>query len=262
MTRETKNTGSKHVDTQTYTRRKLLASGVAASAFGLAGCSGGGGSDSGDEGDESDSTAEPMDDSSGGEQTDRQTTAEPTQEAATDETGGCTPGHSDGSSPCQQIADDAGVLTGFNASGTGLLTTFDYPCGWQTSTSEQEDYVVANATRSGEDFGAYVDVQVRNYFDAVTPEFIQTKKESGNYDDVTYEYDGETRTGIVSSKSSAQFGTLAHAVVPFDGSLVHVELVSTLKADGCDIEPRPDYDVVVAMFESLDANPETTFSLA
>lgn len=233
--------GGEH--TATPSRRDLLA-GLTGSALGvgLAGCTSGG-SDGGDGGDGAD----------GGD-----------GEAGASGGGSCTPGHTDGDPACRQIADDGGVLTGFDAAGTALPVTFDYPCGWNASTTDQfDDRAQANATRSeiGDENG-YVDVQVRAYYEAVSEGFLDAKKQDGNYDEVDYEYDGGTRRGLVSAESNARFGTLAHAVVPVQDSLVHVELASTLQASSCDVEPRPDYGIVTEMFRSLEPNPDTSFSVS
>lgn len=170
---------------------------------------------------------------------------------------GCTPGHDADDSPCQQVDDDAAVLTGFDATATALPVTFDYPCGWRTSTTDQFDgRSQANVTR--DDFDAYASVQVRAYFEPVGAGFIDDTRESGDYDDVEFDYDGETRTGIVTSPETAAFGTTGHATVPVGPSLVHVELTSTLKGTAC-TQPRPDYDLVRDMLASLAPNRNTTF---
>ncbi|WP_254763272.1 hypothetical protein [Natrinema marinum] len=228
---------------QPYSRRRLLATGLTAGAVSIAGCAG----------DTSDST-DTGTDGSGDEGAD---------ENEDSNGGGCTPGHSDGDPACQQVADDASALTPFDAAGTALPITIDYPCGWQTSTTDQyDDRWQANATRDGfgSDGNAYVDVQIRCSYAAVTDGFLEETKSSGNYEEVSYEYDGETRTALVSAASTAAYGTTAHATVPFEDALVHVELVSTLKASSCEIEPRPDYDVVAAMMKTIAPNSETTFS--
>ena len=230
--------------TRTLNRRNLLAAGVAVGVSGLAGCGG---------------SSEPSDD---------QTDDTPTEETASNATdagnGGCTPGYDEGDSACQQVADSVGVLTPFPVTDTGSVIDFDHPCGWRSSTTDQyEDRFQANSTRDGfgSDGDAYVDVQIRVYYQPVSEGFIEEMWTSGNYDGVGYEYDDEDRTAIVSSASSAAYGTVAHAAVPYEGRLAHVEFVSTFKTT-CDSQPRPDYDVVMAMVKSLDANPETTFSFA
>lgn len=228
-------------------RRRLLgALGASTLAIGVAGCTGG-----------DDGTGEPDGDGSGDANDDG--AAKP---SADDGVGECTPGHTEGDPPCEQIADDAEVLTGFDAAGTTLPVAFDHPCGWLTSTTDQyDDRAQANVTRDGiGEADAYVDVQVRAYYQAVGDGFLESRSEEGNYEEIDYEYDGETRTGLVSAASTAQYGTIGHAVVPFQESLVHVELVSTLHAESCAVEPRPDYGLVEAMLRSIGPNPETTFS--
>lgn len=176
----------------------------------------------------------------------------PTAPAATS----CTPGHTDGDPACRQLRNDKDVLTGFPAADTELTTRFSYPCGWVTTVSREDDRIQANVTRS--EIGpenAYVDVQVRNYDSPVEEGHLETIRAEGDYDVVDYQYDGETRTGLVSSHETARFGTTAHAVVPspVDASLVHVEFVSTLKAGDCP-QPQPDYQLVRAMLQSLEPN--------
>lgn len=244
---------------RTLNRRRLLATGVAVGVSGLAGCGGGGGEQSGGgEGGGAESQSGGTADDQTGD-----VTPETTDAGGSDDD--CTPGYSEGDSACQQVADAVGSLTAFPVAGTDSVVAFDHPCGWQASTTDQyEDRFQANSTRNGfgSDGDAYVDVQIRVSYASVSEGFIDEERTSGNYDDVGYQYDGAERTAIVSSASSASFGTVAHAAVPYEGRLAHVEFVSTFKGGTCDIEPRPDYDVVVAMVESLSANPETTFSFA
>lgn len=245
-----------------WRRRDLLRhAGLGALGVGLAGCTnqGGDGSSPGGGGSSPDGDGSPGD-GGGGSQSSPADEDSPTGE--TDD-GGCTPGHTAGNPACEQIASDAEVLTGFDASGTALPVGFDYPCGWTTSATDQfEDRVQVNATRSEiGDGNGYVDIQVRAYYSAVSEGFLDSKKEEGTYEEHDYEYDGATRRGLVSAKSNAQYGTLGHAVVPFDGSLVHVELVSTLHAESCSVEPRPDYGVVKEMLGSLRPNSDTTFTV-
>jgi hypothetical protein len=248
MTDDTGDKREKLPDETTVRRREVLAAGAATGLAALAGCAGGG-------------DAEPSAAESTAAVTDATEPAgESTETGGSSDGDGCTPGSSASDSVCQQVADDATVLTSFDASETVLLTTFDYPCGWRASTTDQfDDRAQANATR--DDFEGYVDVQVRNYYAGVSKGFLDEKRDEGSYDDVSYEYDGETRTAIVSSASTAQYGTLAHAVVPQEDALVHVEFVSTMKVDSCDVDPRPDYDVVKAMVQTLAPNEESTFSM-
>jgi len=255
------NGGDGELTYRTLNRRKLLAAGVAVGVGGLAGCGGSGGDPSGGN------------DGSGG-QTDTTNDGQPGDGGGVEETGstpadesegGCTPGYSEGDLACQQVADAVGSLTPFPVAGTDSVVAFDHPCGWQPSTTDQfEDRFQANSTRDGfgADGNAYVDVQIRVYYQSVSEGFIDEERTSGNYEDASYDYAGQQRTAIVSNASSASFGTVAHAAVPDDGSLAHVEFVSTLKGASCDIEPRPDYDVVVSMVESLGGNAETTFTFA
>jgi len=252
--------GDREPSYRTLNRRRLLATSVAVGASALAGCGGGDGESTGGDGGGVESEA------SGGDTADDQTDGVST--VATDSGGsgdGCTPAYSDGDSACQQVADATAVLTAFPVAGTVSVVAFDHPCGWQASTTDQyEDRFQANSTRNGfgADGEAYVDVQIRVYYQPVSEGFIDEERTSGNYDDVSYEYDGGARTAIVSSASSAAYGTVAHAAVPYGERLAHVEFVSTFKGATCDVEPRPDYDVVVAMVESLGANPDTTFAFA
>jgi hypothetical protein len=254
------------------TRRTVLRGIGVVGALSIAGCSGsGGGDEPGDGGDGESSGGDGA--AGGGQNGGGATPTDETGEAGSggeDGTGepagdGCTPGHTSGDPPCQQVADDAETLTGFDASGTIVPATFDYPCGWTTGTTAQyEEYAQANATRSGigGEGGAYVDVQLRFYYEPVGEGFLEETKQSGNYDEMAYEYDGGTRTAIVSSKASAAYGTVAHAVVPSDGSLVHVELISTFDGADCQLEPRPDYGLVREMAASLEPNPDTSFTTA
>ena len=222
-------------------RRTVLQGIGATGVLALAGCSGGGGDDPTESGD---GGADASGVTSGGD---------------------CSPGHTQGDTPCQQVADDAESLTGFPASGTGLLATFDYPCGWETSTTgAATDRFQANVEREqigGED-GGYALVMVQTYHEPVGEGFLDETKASGQYEEVDYEYDGETRSGLVSAKSTARFGTLGHATLPHEGSLVHVRFVSTLKSENCGIEPRPDYGLVKKMLTSLEPNPDSSFSTA
>jgi hypothetical protein len=173
----------------------------------------------------------------------------------------CTPGHTAGDSPCKQIEDDAAVLVPFEAAGTALPVTFDYPCGWTTGTTGQfDDRFQANATRSAiGDHHAAVDLQVRAYTEPVGEDFIESTRSDGEFETVDYGFADQTRTGLVSSVDTAEFGTTAHAVVPFLGTRLHVEVVSSLKSRHCDVDPPPDYDLVRDALGSLDPNPETSF---
>ena len=170
--------------------------------------------------------------------------------------GDCTPGHSEGHPACKQLKNDANVLTRFEAGETSVVTTFAYPCGWTVTTGAFDAGLQVNVTRSdiGSE-GAYVDVQVRNYDEPPADGFLDAKKAEGDYDEVEYQYDGETRTGLVSSAATAQFGTVAHAVVParWSDRLVRVELVSTLKGADC-AQPQPDYGLVKDVLASLEPN--------
>lgn len=249
------DSGDREPTYRTLNRRRLLAAGLAVGTSALAGC---GGESSGGEGGGAEST-----DTAG--TSDEQTADVPTEQTTSDAGDSCTPGYDEGDSACQQVADAAGVLTTFPVADTESVVAFDHPCGWQASTTDQyEERFQANSTRNGfgSDGDAYVDVQIRVYYASVSEGFIDEERTSGNYDDVSYQYGGVQRAAIVSSASSASFGTVAHAAVPYGERLAHVELVSTFKGGDCDIEPRPDYDVVTAMVESLRANPETAFSFA
>lgn len=168
----------------------------------------------------------------------------------------CTPGHDENDRACTQIRHDAGVLTPFDATDTELVTRFAYPCGWAVRTSTHDDRIQANASRSGiGEAAASVDVQVRNYTEPVTEGFLDEKRSDGDYDDVSYRYAGRSRTGIVTSPATAQFGTVAHAVVPTlegDG-LCHVEFTSSMHGADC-TSPRPDYRVVRAMVPTIEPN--------
>jgi hypothetical protein len=245
--------------TRTLSRRNLLATGVAVGVSGLAGCS-----DSDEpSGDGSAESDQPRSDASDDETGD--TPAEESTPNSTDASNeGCTPGYDEGDPACQQVADAVGVLTPFPVTDTDSVVSFDHPCGWQSSTAKQfKDRFQANSTRNsfGSDDDTYVDVQMRVYYQPVSEGFLEEMRTSGNYDHVGYEYDDGDRTAIVSSPSSAAYGTVAHATVTHGERLAHVEFVSTFKTT-CDSQPRPDYDMVVAMVESLGANPETTFSFA
>jgi hypothetical protein len=232
---------------------------VAVGVSGLAGC-GGSSEPTADGSAESDQPSSDTTDDRTGDTPAEETASNPTDA----DNGGCTPGYDQSDSACQQVADSVSVLTSFPVTDTDSVVAFDHPCGWQSSTTDQyEDRFQANSTRNGfgSDNDAYVDVQIRVYYQPVSEGFIEETRTSGNYDDVGYEYDGGDRTAIVSSASSAAYGTVAHAVVPYGENLAHVEFASTFKTD-CDSQPRPDYDVVVAMVESLSVNSETTFSFA
>lgn len=180
--------------------------------------------------------------------------------------GSCTPGHTEGGPPCQQIADDASTLVRYDASGTDLLVSFQYPCGWQTSTTDQfEDRFQANTSRyqigSG-DSQTFVDIQIRVSTEAVTADYVQSQTAEGSYDDVEYQYDGETRTAAVTAQSGdfdEQYGANAYTTVPYDGSLYAVDVVPTVQGELCGAEVD---DLVVAIVKSLDPNPETTFTPA
>lgn len=247
-----------------YHRRRLLSGAAVTAVVGFAGCaSGDGAGDDPDAGNDEEPATDVA--ASNAKRTDADATVTDTTPTADrggtgEDDSGCSPGHADGDAPCEQIAADATVLTGFDAAGTYLLTGFHYPCGWRRSTDQYDDRAQANVTR--DDFDATVDVQIRNYTQPVEDGFLDRKRSEGDYDEVEYEYDGTTRTALVSSKASAAYGTLAHAVVPYEGSAVHVEFVSTLKAAECSVEPRPDYDVVRAMVQTIRRNTDSTFSLA
>lgn len=213
-----------------------------AALLALAGCSGGGGDDGGET-----------------------ESAEAVTTAGGDGEDGCTPGHTAGDSPCQQVADDARNLVAFDASGTDSLVTFEYPCGWERSgTDAVEDLTVLNVERSefGPDGEANALVQVHQFGEPVDSTFIETKGAEGSYDEVEYEYDGETRTGLVTAESLAGAGTLGHVVVPHDGEFIHVRFASSLAVESCEISPRPDHGLVKAMVQSVGANPDSTFELA
>ncbi|MDZ7700945.1 MAG: hypothetical protein U5J98_02125 [Halobacteriales archaeon] len=173
---------------------------------------------------------------------------------ATSET--CTPGHTEGEPACQQLKNDRAVMTWFDATAAPLVTRFGYPCGWTATTSQYEDRDQANVSRS--EIGpenAYVDVQVRNYHERVEAGHLDSVAEEGSYDEIEYRYDGTTRTGLVSTADTAQYGTVAHATVPAPGadSLVHVELISTLKGADCP-QPQPDYLLLKQMLRTLQPN--------
>jgi len=179
-----------------------------------------------------------------------------TPSAAAEQTD-CSPGHAASDPPCEQVDDDADVLTGFDAAGTPVAVTFDYPCGWRTNTIDQfEDRSQVTVTR--DDFDAYAAVQVRTYYEPVEAGFIDETRGSGDFVDVEYTVAGESRTGLVTSRETARFGTVGHAVLPVGNSRVHVELVSTLKGTECS-QPRPDYDLVREMLRSLEVNRRSTF---
>ncbi|MDZ7700593.1 MAG: hypothetical protein U5J98_00215, partial [Halobacteriales archaeon] len=168
----------------------------------------------------------------------------------------CAPGHTEGEPACQQLKNDRAVMTWFDATDTPLVARFGYPCGWTTSVSELDGRTQANVTRS--EIGpenAYVDVQVRNYHEPVSEGHLDSIAEEGSYDEVEYQYDGEVRTGLLSSADTAQYGTVAHATLPDPDSemLAHVELVSTLKGADCP-QPQPDYLLVKQMLKSLQPN--------
>ena len=168
----------------------------------------------------------------------------------------CAPGHTEGDPACKQLKNDRSVMTWFDATDTPLVARFGYPCGWRTSTSEQEEHDQVNVTRSevGPE-NAYVDVQVRQHRERVDPGHLDAVAEEGSYDEVEYRYDGAVRTGLVSTADTAQYGTVAHATVPDPDSesLAHLELVSTLKGADCP-QPRPDYLLVKRMLASLEPN--------
>lgn len=177
----------------------------------------------------------------------------------------CTPGHTDGDPPCTQIRDDRRAPTRFGGGDSAQLVSFEYPCGWVVGTRREGEYVQTNVTRSeiGES-NAYVDVQVRTHDGPVEAGFLDEQRSEGNYEDLEYEYDGTTRTGIVSAIETAQFGTTAHAVVPshWGEGERHVEFVSTLKGADCS-RPRPDYQLVRDMLASLEPNrPVATVTFA
>ena len=239
-------------------RRSFIRAVGATGVLALAGCSGGGdGGDGGSDGQTGDG---------GGENAGASGDSDGNMDVSGgDGGGGCSAGHTSGDPVCQQVADDAESLTEFPASGTGLLTTFDYPCGWSTSTTGAvPDRFQANVEREqigGED-GGYALVMVQNNREPVEEGFLDETKSAGQYEELEYEYDGETRTGLVSAKSTAKYGTIGHATLPFEGSLIHVRLVSTLKAETCDVEPMPDYGLVKDMLRSLEPNPDSSFSTA
>lgn len=172
----------------------------------------------------------------------------------------CSPGHEDGDTACRQIFDDRKSLTPFDAADTPLPVRLDYPCGWTASLTEFEDRIQLNATRSGiGEANAYVDVQVRAYYEPVEEGLIEDIRSDGDYEAVEYTFAGESRTGVVSSQDSAQFGTTGHAAIPVGQQFAHVEFVSTLKGTNCTLEPRPDWWVVHDMLATIGANPESRF---
>lgn len=170
----------------------------------------------------------------------------------------CTPGHDGGDPACTQIQADAEVFTPFNALDTDLVTRFSYPCGWVVGTTTYDDRIQANASRSNiGDVDASVDIQVRNYTEPVDQGFLDAKRKDGNYIDMEYTYAGQTRIGLVSSPETAEFGTLAHAVVPTldEMEFRHVEFISTMHGGEC-AAPRPDYWLVRKMLASIEPNRE------
>jgi hypothetical protein len=178
------------------------------------------------------------------------------------EPGSCTPGHTEGDPPCEQIAADAETLVRFDASGTPLLVSFTYPCGWQASVAadvEESDQV--NASRFGIGSGdaqTFVDVQVRTSLEPVSADFLATERESGSYADVEYQYDGETRTAIVAEQSGdfdANYGATAYTTVPYEGKPYSVAVVPTVQGSACGVEVDA---LVVAMVQSLEPNPQVT----
>lgn len=174
----------------------------------------------------------------------------------------CTPGHTAGDPACQQVADDSEVLTTLDTAGTPFPVVPAYPCGWETAIDDLSDAVQLSVSRrdiGGAD-GSVATVQVRAEKHPVKEGFIEHERGQGEYVDITVPYGQKERTGIVSAPSTAQYGTLAHVVIPFQDALVHLEFASTLKGIDCDIEPRPDYDLVRAMLRGIQPNPDTTFA--
>jgi hypothetical protein len=170
----------------------------------------------------------------------------------------CTPGHTEGDPACEQVADGATALAPLDVSGTPLPVGVDYPCGWDTGTTwEFDDRFQANAIRSsfGNHGDAYVEVQIRAYTEPVEAGFLESTRSQGHYETVAYDYAGESRTALVTAADHAAHGTLGHAVIPFLGALVHVELVSTLESPHCGVDPRPDNRVVREMLASLGPTP-------
>lgn len=170
--------------------------------------------------------------------------------AATD---GCTPGHSSGDAACQQVADDATVLTGSGLIDSPLPVGVSYPCGWATHTGgEYDDRVQVTVSRANiGEIEASVAVQVRVHDEPVGSDFIDSTRHHGHFREVDYRFAGEERTGLVTPPSTAEEGTTGHAVVPIDTERRHVEFVSSMSAADCGIDPRPDYAVVRAMLTSL-----------
>lgn len=177
--------------------------------------------------------------------------------------GGCTPGHTEGDPVCQQIADDIEALTPFDAAGTALPVTFEYPCGWETSTTDAiQDWFQVNAVREGigDDDAGSAHVQIQAVYEPVESGYIEETWDTAQFDEVEYEYDGETRTGLLNT--AAPYSAVGHVVVPFDGSLVLLRFVANVSAETCDADPTPDKDLVRAVIRSLGPNPNTTFSTA
>jgi PGF-CTERM protein len=172
----------------------------------------------------------------------------------------CTPGHNDGDSACRQIYDDRKVLTPFQPEDNRLPVDISHPCGWTTVVNVYDDRVQLNASRSqiGED-NAYVDIQVRGHYEPVEETLIQDIKSEGDYVEVDYEFAGQTLTGLVSSRDTAQYGTVGHAAIPMGESYVHIELISTMKGTECTLDPRPDWWAVRDMLGTLAPNRESTF---
>lgn len=248
-------------DTQ---RRDVLRGAGLLGAAALAGCTGGNesGSSETDDG-QTDSTGGGDTGGTGGDG-DATDTAAPTETVGTGKPGSCTPGHTNGDPPCEQIADDAAALVRFDAAGTDLLVSFAYPCGWQTGTTDQfDDRYQANASRFGIGSGdekTTVDMQVRVTRQPVADDYVQSQTADGNFEAVDYEYDGETRTGQVADQSGdfdTRYGATAYAAIPYEGSLYGVELVPTLQGDACGVEVDA---LVVDMLQSLEPNPETSFT--
>ena len=171
-------------------------------------------------------------------------------------TGDCTPGHADGDPPCQQVDADAEVLTRFDSTSAGLPVFFSYPCGWTTDAAATDGGRQVTVRR--DDLGGHgetVAVRVTVDDDTVGGDFIQQTKAEGHYDEVQYSFGGPTRTGLVSTPATAAHGTIAHAAVPVDGDLRHVEFSSTMSGFHCDADVRPDYWVVREMLLSLAPAP-------
>lgn len=180
-------------------------------------------------------------------------------------------GERDGSL-CEQLeANMEAGLVPYDAAGEPTLFTLSYPCGWGTRSGmfelrehPQEDHQEVSAqfgisaSIDGTDHTVYL--LVRQQVPPAPPDELE-KEAYENYETLTYDFGGESRTAKV---SIPDWGTLAHTLVPYE----HDDGSKTQHLVNIDATPKPagdcSYGVVNELtkrvIRSFEPNSDTTFS--